>query len=815
MVIKESFKIIVCVCFILNSALLSCQNIDSLQQDNQSYFKADRESIFVHLNKSDFITGESIWFKGYIYNRHKKLPFIRANNIYVGIYNNFGDELKTKLFDGRNGMFNGSFEIDSTYTSGDYYLKASSKWMDNFKESDCFIQPIKIINSIISNPKTDVLAYDIHVLPEGGHIVASIKNTVGYKINDQYGQGVIAKSVALKDESNTLITESKPNLFGIGKLVYTPQKDAVYKLYITLDTNEIITHKMPKAKPQGIAINVNTSLPDDVIVSLKTNLLTITNSLSNTYYLLVHKDGQSMKYEVTFSEDKPEHLIAFKKTNLFAGINILTLFDYSGKPLIERLIFNHNKIEFPEIKLTQLKTESDSLVFELEVNSKNSSYKNVSLTALPFDTKSLNFKKDIYTEFHLKPYTKGIIENPGYYFQNINRRKRYDLDLLLLTQGWSRYDWQDVFTNPPKIKSPNENGISFTGNVYNIQKNYTKQLMLYPTQNIPAGLIAINTNNNGFSLNNLFVYEGDSIQLSILTNKGEAVKPAISFINNSKTLPVNIKDDIPNIRNVVILSDRISSERTEYKIPEGFLGKNIQELSEVIITAKKTNDINITKKKKYNVNSFLSEDAFDITQKTIETHGNSIMSYLRSQGFKIKYEGIARRPVVYARFRGPSTIRGENPDVPLIFIDNVPITDGRLDEALGGDLLSNLESIIVSRNGLTYGSRGANGVIKIITLKGKKGEDNSPDFVDNNILIKPVEFGFSRPKKFFTPRYSGYDNPLFRDYGVIHWLPNIEIFNSSKTQFKIFNTLQKSIIFYVQGFDEKGNLISGLKTIDL
>ena len=591
---------------------------------------------------------------------------------------------------------------------------------------------------------------------------------------------------------------------------------AIYKLYITLDTDETIVQDMPEARAQGVAMKVNTSLPEDVIVSLKTNLLSINNSSRNTYYLLVHKDGQSFKYDVNFSEEKLENLIAFKKSNLFAGINVVTLFDYSGQPLLERLIFNHDKIDIPEINIAPLKTEADSLVFEIEVKSKNSTYKNLSLSALPNNTKSLNFKKDIYTEFHLKPYVKGNIENPSYYFQNINRRKKYDLDLLLLTQGWSRYDWKDVFNNTPKVKYPNENGISFSGTVYNLQKNYTKQLMLYPTQSIPSSLITID-NTNRFDLNNLYVYEGDSIQMSILTDKGKAVKPAISFLNNSKNLPVNLKDAVPNLQDVAMRSSPISSEGAQNKIPEGFLGKNIQELSEVIITAKKTNDRDITEKKNYNVTSFLSEDAVEVTQKTIETHGNSIMSYLRSQGFKIKYQGIARRPVVYTRFRGPATFRGENPNIPLIFIDNIPITDGRLDEALGSDLLSGLESVIVSRNGLGYGTRGANGVIKIITLKGnsKGTNSNNVDFVGDNILITPVEFGFSRPEKFFTPRYAGYNNQLFQDYGVIHWQPNLEVFGSSKTQFKVFNTLQKSITFYIQGFDEKGNLISGLKTIDL
>ena len=825
---KKIVKALLTTCFIILFFRLSAQNIDSIQQINQSYYKLDRESIFVHLNKSDYIVGENIWFKGYIYNRHKKRPSIETTNISVGIYDATGNEVSKKLFRGTNGVFNGDFEIDSTYTSGYYYLKASTNWMKNFKESDHFIQRIKIINSVIPKTLTNAATHNIHILPEGGHIVLGVKNTIGYKITNQYGQGVMAKSVEIQNQHNTIIGKSVPNFSGIGKLTYIPQTNSDYKLHVTLNNNETLIYEVPRAQTQGVVLNVSALSVDNVIISLKTNIETINTNAKNTYHLVIHKDGQSINYEqkdgqsisyeVTFSEEILENLLTFKKSDLFAGINIITVFDDSGQPILERLIFNDKKNEVPEINIKQLKKEGDSLVFELQINSLNNNYKNLSLSALPYNTKSLNFETNIYAEFFLKPYVKGTIENPSYYFNNINKRTKYNLDLLLLTQGWSRYEWQDVFNNnAKKIKYYSEMGISFSGKVYNIKKNHSKQLLLHPTSNILSRIISLDSTNT-FNLNNLFVYEGDSIQLSILTTKGKVEKPSVTFNNKSRFKSESIINLLPKTRNIITTDDPNYTKEYSYKIPKEFLNNKIHKLSEVTVIAnKKKKEVDITKERDYIVNTFLTGKTEEITQNTVTDYGNSIRNYLYSKGFQVRYldavAGTNSQPVIILRSRGTKTFTGEDWDIPLIFVNDVPITDGRIDLLLG-DRLSEIKRIVISKNGYSYGTRGSQGVIKFYTGSFKR-KNHSKSFIKNNILIKQIKFGFSRPKKFFTPKYSSYDDRFFQDYGVIHWEPNLEVFESSKAVFKVLDTLHKNIIFYIVGIDEKGTVISDIKTVNL
>ena len=60
----------------------------------------------------------------------------------------------------------------------------------------------------------------------------------------------------------------------------------------------------------------------------------------------------------------------------------------------------------------------------------------------------LGVNTNIEAAFLLTPYLKGYIEKPSYYFNNTDRKKLIELDLLLLTQGWSKYDWNDIFYSP-------------------------------------------------------------------------------------------------------------------------------------------------------------------------------------------------------------------------------------------------------------------------------------------------------------------------------------------------------------------------------
>jgi hypothetical protein len=75
----------------------------------------------------------------------------------------------------------------------------------------------------------------------------------------------------------------------------------------------------------------------------------------------------------------------------------------------------------------------------------------------------MDFRRNILSFFLLSSDLKGEIENPGYYFQKGKEEEYFnDLDALMLTQGWSRYNYRK---EPIAFKYAPEPFLSVSGSV--------------------------------------------------------------------------------------------------------------------------------------------------------------------------------------------------------------------------------------------------------------------------------------------------------------------------------------------------------------
>ena len=75
-------------------------------------------------------------------------------------------------------------------------------------------------------------------------------------------------------------------------------------------------------------------------------------------------------------------------------------------------------------------------------------------------------QKNIFTHYYLSSELKGKIHDPAYYFNEKNQNRWEHLDLLLLTQGWRSYYWQEdslreVIQDNQKIVYENQKGQVF------------------------------------------------------------------------------------------------------------------------------------------------------------------------------------------------------------------------------------------------------------------------------------------------------------------------------------------------------------------
>src|SRR5699024_7548978 len=159
----------------------------SLKEVYQDYFDSNREEVFLHLNKTQVIKGEDLWFSAYVFAPNTGRPSLQTTNLHVNLYDEQGALLEAKTVFIENGKGEGYFNLqEEKYPSGKYLIKAFTHYQKNFQEDLSFRQGFKILsrNSVVETDEANP-EFDLQLLPEGGHLLANVFNRIGVKLIDQ------------------------------------------------------------------------------------------------------------------------------------------------------------------------------------------------------------------------------------------------------------------------------------------------------------------------------------------------------------------------------------------------------------------------------------------------------------------------------------------------------------------------------------------------------------------------------------------------------------------------------------------------------
>lgn len=74
--------------------------------------------------------------------------------------------------------------------------------------------------------------------------------------------------------------------------------------------------------------------------------------------------------------------------------------------------------------------------------------------------------------------------------------------------------------------------------------------------------------------------------------------------------------------------------------------------------------------------------------------------------------------------------------------------------------------------------------------------------------ITKSDYGFQPVKEFYTPNYASYRIQSFKDFGVIHWEPNVNVQGGTSNEFKMVDTGLDEINFYIEGVSTDGKVFS-------
>lgn len=401
--------------------------------------------IYLQTSKGIYETEEDVWFKGYVLDTQLLLPSIKSKTLFVQLIEDKTNKaVWEEKYEIENGFVNGHLFLNDSLHTGSYTLAAysSHSFYKGTKEFHA-LRKLQILRNIKNKPRQEFITKDsilnFATFPEGGDLVSGILNRIAFKAEDSKGLPIDVLGTLY--ENNIPITEFKSTHTGMGSFMFTPNSNNNYHIQLTEPKSDKI-YNLPNILPSGKTLQL-LNINKDLALFKVSQSSDLTNK---PIYLRIQSRG--IVYNIAMGTLNKELLIKIPLKDIPQGITEVTLFDENAVPVAERLIYVNPEQKL-NIKTVLNKSEyltREKAILKIKVTDQNNEPVVAHLGLSVFDEIYNNKPdtKNILTHYHLSTQIKGNIYNPAYYFNEDNKDRHEALNLLLLTQGWRRYIWNEA-----------------------------------------------------------------------------------------------------------------------------------------------------------------------------------------------------------------------------------------------------------------------------------------------------------------------------------------------------------------------------------
>jgi len=751
-----------------------------------------QEKIYLHTDKPYYISGEQIWFRAYLVDAATHIPVFASRYIYVELINPLDTVVARVKIQHTDSVYCGHIDIPPDLSEGDYTLRAYTNFMQSLDENYWYAKNIHIGNTqardipaqhlnrkFVSNPVPDD-DFDVTFYPEGGVLLEDTLVEVAFKALKSNGKSSEITGV-IYDNLGEEITPIKTDYSGMGILGLYSEKGKTYYAVCTNEKGKSKRFDLPAVYNDRYDLCVN-QRKDNLYISV---LKPAAMMQQDTLYLLAHTRGV-VYYADRWPNGKTSVVIP---KNLFpSGVLQLLILDARLQPLSERLVFIRNddqaKVDFRTDKDNYAKRSLVQAKVTLTDRNHEPLTGNFSVSVTDDNEVITDTCNNILTSLLLTSDLRGHIECPASYFDN-SATSSNKLDLLMLTQGWRRYDVPALLggtlSHPAAAL---EIGAQISGTVKNI---FTGKA----AASIEVSIFSPNqkyfdktkTDKNGrFSFINFDLPDSTQFIVHAEPNRGLR-RMEINIDQDSfpkRTLPAAPQEAID--RNVFAQYADKAEQKYTYEH-----GMRMIHLKEVTITA-------VAKRNPEYSSVYYETPDYSVTEADIDkSHPNTtedIYNLLRRiPGVRIIGNHIEITPPNGSRLNRS----------PMIYVDGWP-------ESITDIVPQNIAQIDVLKNASILGMRGANGAIFIYT---KIGEARLPSEQPHVKFITPL--GYQKPAAFYSPKYDiqkvrENSEPDLRT--TISWKPDVEVNHSGKASFDFYTAdSETTYTVILEGITSDGKII--------
>lgn len=797
--------------FLLVSALLTLSVISTKAQVIDSMIKVYSDQVpdqkaYVHFDKDIYRAGETIWFKAYLFSGFSLAD--NSKNFYAELINEKGNILQRKIYPITESSSHGNFDLPDSMPAGNLIFRGYTTWMLNFDTSFIFHKNIVVTNKegVIDNKKAVVAkTYSIQFFPEGGNLVNGLRSLVAFKANDEAGMPVSAKG-NIVDSKGSVVTAFSSVHDGMGTFEITPAANEKYQAVWTDASGKQQTVALPEAKTQGFVLKLTTSGNKKVFMLSRTDDVAESWKRVNVVALLGQQRVYKAKANLT---DTKVTSGTIPVENLPSGILQVTVFSETWEPIAERIIMVNNsnylfdaKVNTPELN-TNFRAKN-----AIEIQVDDTLLSNLSLSITDAVIGRQTTADNIISRMLLTGDIKGHVYNPSYYFANTADSTLNNLDLVMLTHGWRRYNWANLARGrKPTLKYPFDNYLSLDARVFGVTtasplRNDEELLIFVQGKDSSSQFLQMpKTGIDKFTLSNIVFYDTATVFYQFMKDKKAEKEMSLGFYNNFYkgvtridllNRPVNLEIDTAAIARTKFFAQKLSQLGSKFD-PKGNVLEAVTVKTRVKTPLQQLDE-------KYASGLFKGEDgyAFDLT-------GNQNTSYFDI--FSFLQGRVAGLQITGTGSTASLSWRGSR---PALFLNEMP-TDA---SQLASVSVSDVAYIKVLRPpfiGAVGG--GAGGAIAVYT---KKGGDVKPE--PGKGLNKSIVVGYSRAKEFYSPNYKDLSSSseVAADYRTtLYWNPMILTdATRKKVRLEFYNNdITKAYRIILEGVNEIGKMVRIEKVI--
>ena len=488
------FLLLSVVCLPATAGSLS----DIRQALEQSSVAQVQEKVYVHTDNTCYFVGDTLWFKAYVVRADNLQPTDMSRILYVELLSPDGLLVERQnIIVSPTGYTCGQFCLRDSLYSGYYELRAYTRWMLNFNQTEhwyarhetwlffnrkmaadyyrmwdglysrvlpIYSKPEEPGNydsrrmyqrpkQRLQKPRKDELFVSFY--PEGGSLVSGQQSRVAFEVEDQNGEAV-AISGQLTDGTSK-VADIATTHQGRGLFNVTPGSKRLKATFAW--KGKTYSFALPKAEEQGVVMRL-----DGNSLSLSGNM-----PAGGRYGLSVlcrgvlrHFEELTLPATVTLPIDK-----------LPTGVNDVTLFDADGHILADRLFFvgadrvdNHGNVAVVDGKGLNTRTFEpyQPVDLQLQLPLPNTTF-SIAVRDSRTDEPTYN-DGNVMTDLLLSSELRGFIAHPAYYFESNDDTHRRHLDLLMMVQGWRKYKWQELADTTRQLAYEPEKTMTVSGAVY-------------------------------------------------------------------------------------------------------------------------------------------------------------------------------------------------------------------------------------------------------------------------------------------------------------------------------------------------------------